>query len=1312
MSIKNRFNLVFSLAALILLLSVIFGFYSSALDEQRTSIENRRVASISLAEEVHESSDDLTMLSRAFVVTNNPLFEDYFNYLLQLRSGDIPYPENYKLNFWVENIAAQIPVNEIDKSGIQSDLTARMLQLGFTQDELEKIELAESYSNELARIEAVAMNAVKGFFDDGTGAFSIRGEPDQSFAIGLLFGEEYDRQKTLIMAPLAEFVELINERTQEDLQAIRDRHKFIISIQELLGFLGIILILGGFFLLKSHVIGPILKLKEAAIYGLKSGSFDNFKDFQSRNDEISETSESFLHLASELQRTEIWYKNIVESSADAILIVDSNGIIRSANLSAHNMFGYTGDSLQGQSVDLLVPEKVRKNHPQFRNEFITSGTSRPMGFAGLDLRGVRKDGTEFYIEVSLSNLPSGESEVCAIIRDISGRVSQQKEIEKANFLNDQAMSMTRSGVWQVPLDDSGWYISSPESVEIFGDIPREGYRYRIVEEWFKNVEAGDAVAAKATWENFTDAVEGKIPEYDSVYAYKRPVDGEIVWIHALGTILEDQDGNKIMYGVTQDITEQKSQENQIVHSRQIAEEATRAKSDFLANMSHEIRTPMNAIIGMSHLALETELNPKQRNYIEKVKHAAENLLGIINDILDFSKIEAGKLNIDPVDFRLEDILEDLGSIVTMKAEEKGLEFLYNISPDIPTALVGDSLRLNQILTNLSNNAVKFTEEGEIVVGIEIEALSEDAVTLHFIVRDTGIGMTAEQQDKLFKSFSQADTSTTRKFGGTGLGLVISKQLTEMMGGEIWLESREGLGSTFHFKLPFGIQKNPVARRAVLAEELHGLKVLVVDDNASAREILSAMAKSFGLEVDTANNGKEALRIVVNAEAKGIPYDLIFMDWKMPAMDGITCVKELENNVHGSIPSIIMVTAFGRQEAITDAEEKAVSTIKSVLSKPVTASKLLEAISEAMDLGIVVSTTDQSRNEKIDKAMEMLAGAKVLLVEDNEMNQEVAKELLGNANMDVHLAENGLEAIRILETIRDFDGVLMDCQMPVMDGYEATREIRKMSEFKKIPILAMTANAMAGDKEKVLEVGMNDHIPKPLNVEEMFTTIAKWIKPAKPASANDKGSDKPQKFEESRRLDFNELPGINAKKGLATTMNNEELYGRLLKKFLESQTRFENEFFSYLKKNDLDAATRHAHTLKGVAGNIGAEKIYKEAAVLEAGCKNDLNYDELVSLLENTSAALEEVFSGLKPVFLADQESDEAQNTEEVMSDDEFQSSLNEVKALLEDNDTESSVLIEKLLSCGLSDSQKKLVSEIMSAVSEYDFEKALEIINK
>ena len=907
--------------------------------------------------------------------------------------------------------------------------------------------------------------------------------------------------------------------------------------------------------------------------------------------------------------------------------------------------------------------------------------------------------------------------------DITDRKASEMAIRQSEDRLSMALKGGNLGLWD-------WQ-ANPD-VLVTNDIWSEmlGYKREELDALYGNTAAR---WANMVWpedmdfavDRFVKFVNNEIPEHRMEMRMKTK-SGEPKWVLTVGAAAGRDETGKVtrMVGIHQDISDRKVAEMEVLRAKEIAEEATKAKSDFLANMSHEIRTPMNAIIGMSHLALQTGLDKKQRNYVEKVHRAGENLLGIINDILDFSKIEAGKMTMETIDFRLEDVMDNLANLVGMKAEDKGLELLFNAAPDVPTALQGDPLRLGQILINLGNNAVKFTDKGEIVVGIEKVLESENGVELHFWVQDSGIGMTAEQCAKMFQSFSQADASTTRKYGGTGLGLAISKNLVEAMGGRIWVESTPGKGSTFHFHAQLGVQKNPQARRMVKAEELLGVRVLVVDDNASAREILSTMAKTFGLEVDVAWDGTQALRLVAEADKKALPYDLVLMDWKMPVMDGVETVRQLQREQLSQVPTVIMVTAYGREEALGSAQERGVQ-LHTVLTKPVTSSTLLEAIGETLGKGLAVETRAAEKASTHTEAMAQLAGAKVLLVEDNDMNQELALELLRNGGLQVTLANHGQEALDILNADPHFDGVLMDCQMPVMDGYTATREIRKNPRFKDLPIIAMTANAMAGDREKVLEAGMWDHIAKPLNVGDMFTTIAKWIKPAQShhtdvefateniaTRAIDTGARGQKDIKPSATKGLPALPGIDVKAGMATTMDNEKLYTRLLIKFRDSQGGFADLFAAARQDADPTAAARAAHTLKGTAGNIGAKGVQAAAAELEHAYLVNATPEQIDALLATTLQELAPVIAGLEALGAGANRNEQAPTQ---VADSEqtarIQAALPRLKALLQDSDADAGDAVDALLELAKGTPLAAQLKRVAAAVAEFDFDAALAILN-
>ncbi|MBC7703760.1 MAG: PAS domain S-box protein [Rhodoferax sp.] len=906
-----------------------------------------------------------------------------------------------------------------------------------------------------------------------------------------------------------------------------------------------------------------------------------------------------VRLQTQLVEQQVYNRSLIEASADALFAISPDGTITDVNEEATRFTGYSRKHLiNSRFADYFTePDRARAGVQQTLKE------SRVLSY---ELMFTSRHGRRIAVSFNAGVFSDSAGLALGILasaRNITAQKEMEMELRNQQFYT---RSLIESNIDALMTTDPLGIITdvNQQMCELTGYSSEE-----LLGTPFKNYFTDPQHAEKGIKLVLS---ENKVTNYELTARQKGG--GETVVSYNAATFYDQDNKLQGVFAAARDVTDRKSFEQSL-------QVANRMKSEFLATMSHEIRTPMNAIIGMSHLALQTGLNARQRNYIEKVHRSGNNLLGIINDILDFSKIEAGKVEMEVIDFRLEDVMEQLVNLLSMKTEGKGIELLFNIAADMPTALVGDPLRLGQVLTNLGNNAIKFTEKGEVVIGIEILEQTAESVELHFSVQDTGIGMTPEQCSRMFQSFSQADASTTRKYGGTGLGLVISKSLVERMDGRIWVQSTPGQGSTFHFNARFGVQNGPKpeVQRSLLADELQHVRVLVVDDNASAREILATMVRSFGLEVDVAHNGAQAMQMVAAAQVRKQLYGLLLIDWRMPGMDGVQMVCQLKEQNLGIVPAVIMVTAYDAEEAQSAALNVGVN-LKGVLTKPVTASTLLKSIGQALNKEVLTQTYAEQNSESYDEATTLLRGARVLLVEDNDINQELALELLGNQGINVVIANNGQEALDILAQDARFDGVLMDCQMPVMDGYTATQEIRKNPAFKDLPIIAMTANAMEGDYQKVLDAGMWDHIAKPIHVGKMFTTMARWIKPLVPATL-------PKK--EDTLAWLQDLTGIDTQAGLATMMNNDKLYRRLLLKFRDMYSSFADLFAMARDDADITSAERCAHTLKGTAGIIGAHGVQAAAGQLEQACREHASDAQMMALLHETLAQLAPVIDALQ-----------------------------------------------------------------------------------
>lgn len=938
-----------------------------------------------------------------------------------------------------------------------------------------------------------------------------------------------------------------------------------------------------------------------------------------------------------LQESEKKYRDIVmESIGDGYFEWDFNGNILFANEAGAKMLNSTRDEIVGMNNRQFIKKESIKAGLPIVDEVYRTG--KPVRVNALDL--VLKDGTKRCLELSVSLMKNTLDEPVgfrSIIRDITERLTAEKALRESqsqlsdiiNFLPDACLVIDRNGkviAWNRALEE----MTGIKAEDMIG---KDNYEYGIAFYGSRRKILVDLVfePSELIEKNYILLRKDKQRIQAETIANLR---GEKRFILETAAPLFNTTGEILgAIELARDITERKLAEEELKkyqehlevlvkqrtleleEAKNIAEAATKAKSEFLANMSHEIRTPMNAIVGFSNLALMTGLSAKQRDYVSKIESSAMSLLGVINDILDFSKIEAGKMGLESINFRLDDVINDIITLLSAKASEKGVELITTIADDVPNALIGDPLRLGQVLVNLVNNAVKFTEKGHILLTTELLKKDAKQCRLKFSVKDTGIGMTQEQLAKIFSAFSQADATVTRKYGGTGLGLAISKYLVTMMDGDIFVDSEPDKGSTFSFTAEFTCQDKEKGKKLTTPIGLIGKKILVVDDNEMLRNVLERQLRYFKFEATAVDSGQAALEELERAEREEKPYDLVLMDLRMPQMNGLEAWRMIKNNPKiKHIPRIVMMTAFGHDDLAKQSEETGVNFL---LSKPYSLSLLFDTLMEAFGQEIhgTIGSTKLATDER-QELKSKINGARILLAEDNYINQQLAKEILENLGLIVDVANNGKEAVDATTT-RNYDAVLMDIQMPVMGGYEAPRLIRSNPKNIHLPIIAMTAHALIGAREECLAAGMNDYISKPIDLQELSAVLAKWLKPY--IQKNDHFLPiKPETTAiQANSYDLPEtLKGMDVTSCLARINGNKKLLVRLLKRFSREYSDVTDKIRSALKQNDQETAQRLVHSIKGTAGNFSATDLYYAARDLEESIKDGAEFERIDRLLAN------------------------------------------------------------------------------------------------
>lgn len=996
---------------------------------------------------------------------------------------------------------------------------------------------------------------------------------------------------------------------------------------------------------------------------------------------------------------------IVKTSTDAIIVTDIDDQVLSWNKGAETIFGYTESSARGAKVrELITPPDLRKENEQLI-EYLLQG----LDVIGFETKRQRQDGVIIDVSLNYSPLRNEKGEIIGFsktLRDISEQKTAQTKVLELNYNLEQqviertqelttakdqliiAADMAELGVWRFDTTTGAldWNDRMFAIYEQPLSLRESGLFYQ---HWAERLHPDDAQGTQQLLEKTLAGTGSFKTTFRLVLPSK-----DIRYIQAVAEVEKDSHGKIIrIMGINRDITNQQRIENHLREAKQKADSASAAKSSFLANMSHEIRTPMNAVLGMLQLVQKTQLNSRQQDYITKAESSAKSLLGLLNDILDFSKMESGKLSFDAHPFEFEELMSELSVLLAANHGDKEVEVLFQLDPNVPRQLFADRLRLQQILTNLASNALKFTAQGHVIISVSCLEKNPTQAHLRFAVTDTGIGISEEQQTRIFNGFEQAESSTTRRFGGTGLGLVISKRLVNMMGGELQLTSELGKGSRFWFDIDLAVA-DPTPYAEFTHESFTKIRVLVVDDNPLVADILQQTLSALGFATTHTNSGSAAIEAVELAHTKGTPFDVVLMDWRMPEVDGLSAAQSISSNKRLSKqPVIIMVTAYER-EVLANQSEPPVP-YQELLTKPVTPHQLAKSIWQNVTGKPLASTIADFSEQQTTP----LQGLRLLVVEDNALNRQIAQELLEAAGAHVELAEGGVEGINKVTTSNPvYDLVIMDIQMPDMDGFEATGRIREHSNFAHLPILAMTANASAADKEACLTAGMNGHVGKPIDMDQLVSQILHLLKREVIPTDNPSAPSDPL------------TPIDNTQTILKRFGNNQDLFARMLNNFRPEIMRLLDSLALHCDNKDLTDSTAVLHSLKGVASTMGAKLLAQTAAILEAQCKQAQEHELNDIVSGATREKLLQIFESSEPLLLriAHNKTTIAEPRSTSLSDAQIRQQLKAILPLLEADNMGAIDLIETL--CEQAPEQQLI--QISTLINALDYVQAIALIQQ